>query len=166
MRVLASVLALPFMVVVVVPSLIVMFLGEVDTRWPFSVPIYVTSRGVGLLLIGAGLALLVKTIRLFATVGKGTLAPWDPTQKLVVEGPYRHVRNPMITAVITILLGEAVFVGSLAITELAVVFFIINYVYFIVSEEPGLVRRFGEDYESYKQHVPRWIPRTTPWDGP
>ncbi|MEE9263698.1 MAG: isoprenylcysteine carboxylmethyltransferase family protein [Vicinamibacteria bacterium] len=166
MRVLASVLALPFMVVVVVPSLIVMFLGEVDTRWPFSVPIYVTSRGVGFLLIGAGLALLVKTIRLFATVGKGTLAPWDPTQKLVVEGPYRHVRNPMITGVVTILLGEAVFWGSLAIAELAVVFFIINYVYFIVSEEPGLVRRFGEDYKTYMQHVPRWIPRTTPWDGP
>ncbi len=118
------------------------------------------------MLIGAGLALLVKTIRLFATVGKGTLAPWDPTQKLVVEGPYRHVRNPMITGVVTILLGEAVFWGSLAIAELAVVFFIINYVYFIVSEEPGLVRRFGEDYKTYMQHVPRWIPRTTPWDGP
>jgi protein-S-isoprenylcysteine O-methyltransferase Ste14 len=30
-------------------------------------------------------------------------------------------------------------------------------------EEPGLVKRFGEDYLSYKRNVPRWIPRWTPW---
>ena len=153
------------MVVIVLPTLIVMFLGEVDTRWPFSVPVYITSRGVGLLLIGAGLWLLVKTVGLFASVGKGTLAPWDPPKKLVIEGPYRYVRNPMITGVVTILLGEAVFVGSLAIAELAVIFFVINYVYFLISEEPGLVRRFGEDYKTYMTHVPRWLPRTTPWEG-
>ena len=80
LRVLLSILALPFMVTVVLPAMILINAQEVDTRWPFSIPIYVTSRGVGLLLIGAGLWLLVKTLRLFAVVGKGTLAPWDPTK--------------------------------------------------------------------------------------
>jgi protein-S-isoprenylcysteine O-methyltransferase Ste14 len=99
------------MVVVVLPTLIVVYLGEVDTRWPFSVPVYVASRAVGLLLMLAGLSLVVKTVRLFAVVGKGTLAPWDPPKNLVVEGPYRYVRNPMITGVLTILLGESAFFG-------------------------------------------------------
>ena len=59
-----------------------------------------------------GLTLMVWTNRLFATVGHGTLAPWEPPQKLVVRGVYRHVRNPMITGALCILLGEAIFFGS------------------------------------------------------
>ena len=55
---------------------------------------------------------MVWTNRLFATIGHGTLAPWNPPEKLVVRGVYRHVRNPMITGVFCILLGEAVFFGS------------------------------------------------------
>ena len=154
------------MVTVVLPALILINAQELDTRWPFSVPLYITSRGVGVVLVAAGLALLAKTIGLFAKVGKGTLAPWDPTQKLVVEGPYRYVRNPMITAVVTILLGESIFFGSIVIASWAFFFLAVNHIYFILSEEPGLVRRFGEDYKTYLKHVPRWIPRTTPWDGP
>ncbi len=56
---------------------------------------------------------MVATIRLFVTVGKGTLAPWEPTQRLVVQGIYRHVRNPMISGVILVLLGESVLTASL-----------------------------------------------------
>ena len=63
----------------------------------------------------AGFALWVWTVRLFARIGRGTLAPWDPTERLVVEGPYAHVRNPMITGVLAVLLGEALIFGSTAI---------------------------------------------------
>ena len=72
----------------------------------------------------------------------------------------------MITAVVTILLGESIFFGSIVIASWAFFFLAVNHIYFILSEEPGLVRRFGEDYKTYLKHVPRWIPRTTPWDGP
>ena len=58
-------------------------------------------------MIAFGFALPVWTVKLFVTVGQGTLAPWDPTSKLVVRGPYSHVRNPMITGVACILAGEA-----------------------------------------------------------
>jgi protein-S-isoprenylcysteine O-methyltransferase Ste14 len=61
---------------------------------------------IGVALIAAGLALWLWTLRLFIRIGEGTLAPWDPTRRLVVEGPYRRVRNPMITAVLAVLLGE------------------------------------------------------------
>ena len=108
---------------------------------------------------------MVATIRLFVTVGKGTLAPWEPTQRLVVQGVYRHVRNPMISGVLFVLLGESVFTASLPLFCWFLVFAFVNAIYIPLLEEPGLVKRFGEDYLTYKRNVPRWVPRWTPWEG-
>jgi protein-S-isoprenylcysteine O-methyltransferase Ste14 len=119
---------------------------------------------LGSVLIALGLALVVSTVSLFVTVGEGTLAPWDATRKLVVRGPYRHVRNPMVTGVAAILAGEAVAFRSWALALLLAVFATANAIYMPLSEEPGLRRRFGEDYDAYSEHVPRWIPRVTPWE--
>ena len=122
----------------------------------------------GAALIATGLALMHRTISLFARAGEGTLAPWDPTRRLVVRGPYGYVRNPMITGVLCILLGETALFGSIGILVWAVLFVAINAVWFPLVEEPGLRQRFGEEYETYRRQVPRWIPRRTPWhtDGP
>jgi protein-S-isoprenylcysteine O-methyltransferase Ste14 len=114
---------------------------------------------LGAVIGAAGLAMLAWTIALLIRVGRGTLAPWDPTRKLVVQGPYAHVRNPMISGVLAVILGEAVAFGGWWLWTWAALFFAINHVYFVVSEEPGLARRFGADYERYKREVPRWIPR-------
>ena len=110
-------------------------------------------------MILAGLALVTWCISLFVRVGKGTLAPWDPTSNLVAVGPYRYTRNPMITGVATILTGEAVVVGSWRLALWALTFILFNHVYFLLVEEPGLEQRFGESYLEYKRAVPRWIPR-------
>jgi protein-S-isoprenylcysteine O-methyltransferase Ste14 len=120
---------------------------------------------LGLVLIGAGLALWLWTVRLFARVGRGTLAPWDPTRHLVVEGPYRHVRNPMISAVLAVLAGETLVFGSLSMLVWTLAFFAVNHVFFLVHEEPGLIGRFGDEYRAYRDGVPRWLPRRTPWTG-
>lgn len=96
---------------------------------------------------------------LFYNIGRGTIMPWDPTQKLVTVGPYQYMRNPMITGVVAMVLGEALFFGSAAIGGLALAFFLINHIYFIYAEEPGLEKRFGESYREYKRNVRRWIPR-------
>ena len=112
----------------------------------------------------AGLCVLVFTIVLFVRKGRGTLAPWSPTRTLVVAGPYRYVRNPMITGVMTVLLGESLTFHSAPIFVWLILFFLINNVYFVVYEEPGLVKRFGEEYREYRRHVPRWMPRLTPWE--
>ena len=108
---------------------------------------------------------MVWTNRLFTTVGKGTLAPWNPPQKLVVRGVYRHVRNPMIAGVHLVLLGEAFLTASLPLFALFLVGGVINAVYIPLSEERGLVKRFGDEYLTYKRNVPRWVPRLTPWEG-
>ena len=91
------------------------------------------------------------------------LAPWDPTRRLVATGPYQYVRNPMISGVLAMLLGEAFFFGSMLLFVWAATFWLINQIYFLASEEPGLRRRFGEDYRRYEANVPRWLPRRRPW---
>jgi protein-S-isoprenylcysteine O-methyltransferase Ste14 len=79
-----------------------------------------------------------------------------------VQGPYRHVRNPMITGVALILGGEALFFQSLALAILLAVFVGVNAIYFPLVEEPGLSRRFGAEYDDYRRRVPRWVPRLRP----
>jgi protein-S-isoprenylcysteine O-methyltransferase Ste14 len=99
------------------------------------------------------------------TVGKGTLAHWNPTQRLVVQGIYRHIRNPMIAGVCCLLVGESLVAASLPLFAWFVVFVIANAVYFPVAEERGMVNRFGDNDLAYQRNVPRWIPRLRPWDG-
>jgi protein-S-isoprenylcysteine O-methyltransferase Ste14 len=112
--------------------------------------------GTGLVLFG--LYLLSVTNSLFIRIGKGTLAPWSPTKKLVITGPYRYVRNPMIIGVWIALIGETVALLSLNIGIWAILFFVLNTVYFILYEEPNLEKKFGNPYRIYKKNVRRWIP--------
>ena len=116
-------------------------------------------------VLGAsGLALAVWTTSLFRTVGEGTPAPWAPPDKLVVRGPYRHVRNPMIAGVLLMLGAESLFFGSWPLAGWLTVFFLGNAIYFPLVEERALERRFGDDYRRYKANVLRWIPRWRAWD--
>ncbi len=165
-RLAAAILALPFMVVVVVPTLLVVYGQPVDTRWGFEYPLLAVPRVLAAALALAGLALLAWTIGLFATVGKGTLAAWDPTRNLVVAGPYRHVRNPMISGVFLVLAAWSAAFGSLMLLGWAGLFLGVNHLYFLLAEEPGLEKRFGPAYREYSRHVPRWLPRLIPWLPP
>jgi len=113
-----------------------------------------------MLLIAAGAALYVVTAFWgFALRGRGTPAPIDPPKKLVVEGPYRVVRNPMYWAVAAVIMGEATLFHSLTLVELAVALFSGAMLFVLFYEEPALLRKFGAEYEDYCRRVPRWIPR-------
>ena len=158
LRHLLSILLLPTMVAVVVPQWILRAHAATDSRWPAG-PATLAARTLGVLVMLAGVSLVAWCIVLFARVGRGTLAPWDPTSRLVAVGPYRYTRNPMITGVATILIGEAIFTGSRWIALWATTFIVVNHIYFLASEEPGLEARFGDSYREYKASVPRWIPR-------
>ena len=108
----------------------------------------------------AGWGLVAWTTALFATRGRGTLAPWNPTQRLVVEGPFAHSRNPMISGVAAAIAGIAVALRSYPVAAWGLAFVAVNHAYFIAFEEPGLRRRFGSGYDDYFSSVPRWIPQT------
>ena len=152
---------LPGMVAVAIPALLAVIFG-VDVDGDLPAPLWIPKALAGLALIVFGVRLWAETVRLFASIGKGTLAPWDPTRKLVVRGPYLRVRNPMISGVGAVLLGEAIVLGSPAILIWFGLFALVNATFIPLAEEPDLVRRFGTDYEEYRRNVPRWIPRSTP----
>ncbi len=161
-----AILLLPIMVTLVIPGVIIATTNSMHIGGMLPAPFNVVSALAGILFIGLGLVLVIATARLFATIGRGTLAPWTPPQKLVVRGVYRYVRNPMISGVLAILLGEAMLLGSIPLLCWFSVAALVNLIYIPRFEEPGLERRFGVDYARYKQNVPRWIPRWKPWNMP
>jgi len=165
-RHLRAIALLPTMVLVVVPLVILYFTEDVHIGWGLGAPLSALPVVLGTLLTIAGLGLVGWTVAMFRSRGEGTLAPWDPTRRLVIVGMYRYVRNPMISGVLCALLGEAVLLGSLAVLIWFAVFFLLNAVYIPLSEERGLEQRFGDEYRRYKENVPRWLPRLTPWGDP
>jgi protein-S-isoprenylcysteine O-methyltransferase Ste14 len=76
-----------------------------DENIAFSESISILVASISFFVIGVFLA--ITTMRLFFRFGKGTPAPWNPPKTLVVKGPYRYMRNPMIIGVLFILSGEA-----------------------------------------------------------
>ena len=120
-------------------------------------------QAAGLIVLALGGLLFVSSLRRFAGEGQGTLAPWDPPRRLVVRGPYRFVRNPMISGVLFALVGEAMLLASRPHVVWSLVFLGVNVVYIPLVEEPGLRRRFGAAHLEYCRHVPRVFPRMHPW---
>lgn len=115
--------------------------------------------------LAVGLTLFGASLRRFDAEGDGTLAPWDPPRHLVITGPYAYVRNPMISGVLLVLIGEGLVLRSVPHLAWAALFAVINAVYMPLLEEPMLRSRFGAEYDAYARHVPRLIPRTRPWRG-
>jgi protein-S-isoprenylcysteine O-methyltransferase Ste14 len=161
-----AIILLPGVVTLVIPGIILRRTGMDSFGLWHSVPASrVILPVIGITCLCLGLVLMTATIRLFVTVGKGTLAPWEPPQRLVVRGVYRHVRNPMISGVLFVLLGESVLTASAPLFQWFLIFVVINAIYIPLLEEPMLVNRFGDDYVTYKRNVPRWIPRWKPWES-
>ena len=154
LRHILSVVLLPFTVVVIVPY----WLLTGSSRSPASYELQWLAATVAGALFVTGFAVFAWCVTLFAKVGRGTLAPWDPTRAMVAVGPYRYVRNPMISAVASMLLAEALWWRSIELLGWCALFVLVNHIYFIVVEEPGLERRFGESYRRYRARVPRWLP--------
>lgn len=157
-----TVTALPATVLITIPGLI-LYLSR-RSRWSHSTARTSNARFWLAGLLGlVGVVLAIRTTSLFARVGKGTAAPWDPPRRLVIRGPYRYVRNPMITGLFLMLLAEVLFFWSWPLLIWMIFVAVANAIYMPLFEEKGLERRFGDDYLAYKHNVPRWIPRLTPW---
>jgi protein-S-isoprenylcysteine O-methyltransferase Ste14 len=159
LRHLLAIGTLPFVVTVVVPVYLICVSGGPNVGWKLAPPFGLLPTLVGGVLVGLGVLLVYRTVSLFATIGRGTLAPWDPPRTLVIRGPYRYVRNPMISGVLAILLGEAILFGSFSVFSWFLLFFAINALIMPLIEEPLLEGRFGSDYVDYKRSVPRWVPK-------
>jgi protein-S-isoprenylcysteine O-methyltransferase Ste14 len=160
-RHLLAVGALPFLVAALIPIWIARG-NNVRLALATTAP-HLLAQIAGLGLVVAGLSLFVLSLRRFAGDGNGTLAPWDPPRRLVIRGPYRYVRNPMISGVVFLLFGEALMLLSGPHFQWALIFLLINFIYIPLFEEQQLKTRFGDAYLEYCRHVPRLVPRLRPW---
>lgn len=164
LRHLFAVLLLPFNVTVVIPTLLFWRGGSALPDQPELLGRIAQVTGGA--LVAMGLLWFAGSLGRFASDGEGTLAPWDPPQRLVITGLYRYVRNPMITGVSLVLLGEAALLLSRAQLTWALSFIAVNAIVIPLVEEPRLARRFGAEYDAYRRAVPRLIPRLHPWHPP
>ncbi len=115
-------------------------------------------RCFGFFPLPLGIIMISWCVRDFLLRGKGTPAPFDPPKQLVVTGLFQFMRNPIITGAIMVLVGESILMESIAIGVWVLIFFVVNHLWLLFWEEPGLIQRFGEDYKIYMKDVPRWFP--------
>ena len=150
-------LLMPLQVAVTVPWLL--------SRWRMGSPLlgWPGFRVMGAVLIAAGVPVLLAAIVRFVRQGRGIPTPVLPARHLVVTGLYRHVRNPMYVAVVSVIVGQALLLGSPALLRYALVVAAGFHLFVLLHEEPSLSRRFGAEYEAYRRAVRRWIPRVKPW---
>ena len=134
----------------------------VGTRLPLSP--YLALRLAGMMLIVAGLAFLIHAFVRFALEGAGTPAPVAPTERLVVGGIYRHVRNPMYVAVLVDhRSGRRCCFSRSSLVLYAGIVAVAMFAFVRLYEEPLLAHRYGAAYAAYRNAVPGWLPRLTPW---
>lgn len=122
-------------------------------------------RIAGAVLAGIGAIVLLDSFVRFAIQGVGTPAPVFPTRHLVATGLYRYVRNPMYVAVVSLILGQGLLFANLRLIEYGVAVWVLAHLFVVGYEEPTLRRTFGAEYDEFTCHVPRWIPRVSPWRG-
>jgi protein-S-isoprenylcysteine O-methyltransferase Ste14 len=133
------------------------------TRWRAQLSWAPLVRFVGLVLLVAGIVVLVQAFGRFVFEGRGTPSPTAPTDRLVVGGLYRYVRNPMYVAVLAAIVGQALWFGQPVLLGYAVLVWAAVVSFVRWYEEPHLAERYGESYRAYRDAVPGWIPRVRPW---
>ena len=150
---------------VIAPGIVAGYVPWRICRWRAEAPLLGISgfRYVGVLLIAAGLAILLDSFGRFALQGLGTPAPVFPTRYLVVTGLFRYVRNPMYVSVVSLILGQGMFFGSIRLLEYGVAIWAAFHLFVLTYEEPTLRKAYGPEYEQFCTNVPRWIPRFRPW---
>jgi len=137
------------------------------THWHFQPTLFRhdVTRAAGGFLIVLGIVPLVESFVRFALKGLGTPAPIFPTRRLVVTGFYRHVRNPMYFGVVTVIVGQAILFADVRLLAYAAMVLLLMHLFVVAYEEPKLHHAFGAEYDAFRDHVPRWIPRLRPWNA-
>jgi protein-S-isoprenylcysteine O-methyltransferase Ste14 len=123
-------------------------------------------RWIGGALIVAGIPILLDSFARFALEGLGTPAPIYPTDRLIVTGLYRRVRNPMYLGVVAVILGQALLLGDSRLMIYGAIVWLAFHIFVIAYEEPVLRRRYRAQFQEYCLHVRRWLPRLTSYSDP
>ncbi len=140
-------------------------LRQLDASLGIILPPWVQIVGIVATAVGA-ISVLACGV-LLSTSGIGTLPRGERfmPRDFLASGPFRFVRNPMSLAGAILIFGIALLHRSALGLGVAAVFLAVFHGVIVCVEEPGLERRFGESYREYRRNVPRWLPRSTPWQG-
>ena len=147
---------------VVAPGVVAGLVPWLLTGWDAAEDVPVPLVVAGVVVAAAGVAALLHAFVRFVVEGLGTPAPVAPTQRLVVGGLYRYVRNPMYLAVAAAIVGQAMILGRPGLLLYAAVFGAVVWAFVHFYEEPTLARRYGAEYDAYRRAVPGWRPRLRP----
>jgi protein-S-isoprenylcysteine O-methyltransferase Ste14 len=113
-------------------------------------------RPLGIALIVAGLLPALWAALTMFRQGNNP-EPSHPVASLVVDGPFRISRNPIYLSMTTSYLGAGFLFGTFWHMLLLPVLLTIMRRGVVEREEAYLAQRFGEDYETYRASVRRWI---------
>ena len=95
--------------------------------------------------------------------GHGTPLPTDCPSRLVIDGPYAFVRNPMAVAGIWQGVAVGIFAGSWLVILYSLLGIPVWHLLARPSEEADMRERFGGEFDSYCAGVALWIPRLVPY---
>jgi protein-S-isoprenylcysteine O-methyltransferase Ste14 len=142
------------------PTIVAGLVPWLLTRWEADDPSSAARIG-GAALIALGGALVVETTARFALQGRGTPAPFAAPDRFVARGSYRLVRNPMYVGVLALIVGQALLLGREVLLLWAAVAAVFFHLFVVFHEEPELAKRFGAEYDAYRERVGRWLPTTS-----
>jgi protein-S-isoprenylcysteine O-methyltransferase Ste14 len=147
-----------------VPATVVVLVPYLLTGWRLRPPFLgiAATRALGAALVVLAAPLFYRFLAGFVREGHGTPAPIAPTEHLVVGGPFQWVRNPGYVAVVSLVIGQALFFGSGPVLAYAALLAIAFHLFVVCYEEPTLRRQFGAQYDAYCAAVPRWLPPLRP----
>lgn len=126
-------------------------LNRLAPFWQFDLP-----DGVAFSLIGVGLLMICASALPFF-LQKTPIEPRRRARTLIVSGLYRFSRNPIYLAFTLMLLGYALYLGSLSALVPPFIYPVLITRRFILGEEQLLAETFGPAYLAYKEKVRRWL---------
>lgn len=130
-----------------------------NNYFSFSIIDATSLKTIGFILAGLGVLIFSVNLLTLKHVGRGTPVPIEPPKRLVIVGLYRYVRNSMYLGYFGIILGEFFIFGHWLLLVYFFTFVLLTHLYVVSIEEPGLKKRFGNNYDQYLRSVPRWIPK-------
>jgi protein-S-isoprenylcysteine O-methyltransferase Ste14 len=134
-------------------------LRRFDSAFAFALPAW--TRLPGEILLAAGALMILTCGWILSTRGFGTPGDRFFPKEFIGLGPFRYVRNPMSLGAVTLALGFALYHHSTSLLLFSIFLFVLLHVLVVYGEEPGLEKRFGASYLTYKRSLNRWLPRLT-----
>lgn len=147
--------ARPVILIIVIPWILLLIT-------PFQLKVWDLLGVLGLLLCIVGTArFLVSHWLVYRPSQWSAEQPlFGEPKRLVIDGPYRHIRHPNLLGIYFLLLGEAALFQSWPILLYTILLAIPSALQASTREESRLEQEFGDAYRKYKEEVPRFFPKT------